>query len=379
MPNFTLQNPTDVARAGSTLSWSNIADVLDPTLYADTGPANPGVSADYLAIQIAAPSPPLGSLPATFTFSLRGYVYAAGTVPTWVVDDTVQLYTGGSLVGPNAAQNIRWQTFGTVRNWTISTSGITLSELNAGDVTIYLGFSAPGSDSQFVPEDWDITYTSSGNHNNDGVETAWTSGPGPFATTASSGVGSPASIYAQDSGTITATATYIGGGSAPLYVPVILTETLSASAYFRGHTSIPQPAGDGTLTFDGNLLAQSVPVPYVLNGSFGDSAFTSTQSKTEGDILLVVAGSGSYTDSVSALGNAAQSPATSGIGASSSVNLTVSITSPNPSTLYLDQATLAYVGGAGSGGGSGPGGGVNSGSMFNSKLNVFPPEASVIL
>jgi hypothetical protein len=288
---------------------------LDPALYASAGTFLPGDSADFLLIQVAAPSPSLGSLPSTVTFSLRGYESTSGAVATPVADDTIGLglATGGILTA-NAAQELWFGSAPGVRTWTISTAGITLAQLNAGQVYVYVGFTAiPGSSSAFSSSNWTV-------------------GVSPTSPQVVTG-----GLSLSSSEGMTASATWIGGGGAPSYVPLSLTAT--AIAY--GTSVFPVPLGytaSASLNNGlGDVASGTIQAPTYDGGP--PSSLEATGSLTV--FAKVSVGVGSYTVTETGSMNITMGPA--GEMSVLSFGLTASVVSPSAAELYLDQASLTYT------------------------------------
>lgn len=355
MVPLVLQTPTDVARASSTLAWASPSNVLSTSVYTTTGNYLPGIIADYLKVSIAAPSPPLGSLPTTLLLSLNGYLTTVGTFLCDVIDDVIQLGKTTPL-GTNAAQNLSWGGAPTVRQWNVPTDGITLADLNAGLIFVFLGFKAYPFDSHtYDSGNWTITYTASGQSDNNGTIVAWVSGPGPFT---SSGSGS-LPRFASANGTITPTATWIGGGSAPTYVPLSVRSQESATA-----SLVPAPGGTSSCTATvtdgfGNTDSEA--------GSTVDAELDTTR-KVRATVIGSVA---IYPLTVTSIASSiSSSPPVTGTPDRTSVNVTAAVANPDATILHLNSMTLS----AGSGTG---GGGPTIGHGISNQLQIWPQQAGL--
>jgi|GEM_PF-6509903 len=358
MPNFVIGTPEDVARSGSNKSWTAVTDVLDPVLYASAGTFLPGSSADYIILPIEAPSPPLGSLPSFVTLTLNGYETTVTPPSVWVVDDTISWYVAGGPVGSNAAQNLPFGSVASQRTWNISTAGISglLANINAGTAAIVLGFSSPGNSTTFESSNWSLSYSGVGSQNENGVVTAWSTPP-PYTVNIIEP--STTSATAGQSGQVSAHATWIGGGAAPPYVPLDVSNPMTAGA---------QETGGGGTNY------QTVTDVFGNTKSSTNSAITLRNSGYE--IGVVTSSVGTWTGTVYAYSTVATTSLTE-LSALAAVQFTAAVVQPTPTEIYLNQASLKYMGASD---GSGTGGGVPGKSFyFSPRITIFPPEAATTL
>ena len=161
---LTLSNATSVARTGSTDGWPGL-----PTIPASSGPYSPGDKSEYVRIKIAVPSP-LASLPAMLTVYITSDVDPNDYSGNVIIDDTVSLGNSSGPLGTNAASNLAVPIPSTIRSYDVPTDGITLVNLNAGNVYLWLGWKS-WLTSSYTLGTWSIAITPSSPVNAHGSKT----------------------------------------------------------------------------------------------------------------------------------------------------------------------------------------------------------------
>jgi hypothetical protein len=320
-----------VPRTGSTKGWASPANAIaSDDAYAQSGTYLPGDKSELLRIQIDAPSPPLGSLPAILQVEVELQMDPDTGLGTVVADDDVRLGTlAGGPAGTQKAITSAIPYNDTVWTYHVPTDGITLADLNAGAACLFLGYKAI-PETPVNPADWNVAVSGVGASVTDGAidgSTPW-AGSGPWAY--DSGNSGPVPSTGYSAGDATVTATYIGAGTAPAYVPLSTTVNLNAG-------------GAAVVSFPNNSL-----IDYVIDDGQGtsQSGTNVTSAKTSTTTVFrnnaVAGGVASQVLSVRAQSSVYGSVPAASARATGSVQVTGAIVNPDPSTMKIDSVSISY-------------------------------------
>jgi hypothetical protein len=308
--SIPLTSPTEVTRVGATDQWTGLGDGLPAT----STPYQPADKSWYVRLRLV-PSAPLPALPLLLDLEVDAS-YAPTATGTLIVDDVVQLGDSTAPTGSNHA--LLTAETGSAKTYSVSTAGITLADLNNGDVYLWLAWkSLP--ETAFDPADWTIDYLYDGDVVTDsGGTVPWALAPqGGVRSGNSAHASGPEVAEASSSGDVTVRATWIGVGTAPAYVPLSIHSKAS-------YTASGSPAG-GTAD----------------NGQ-GDAVVAGTSEGTHTHVVAVVAGVASTVISLFATGTGTAATMFDACGASAEIDVDATITDPDDSTLTLTSASLEY-------------------------------------
>jgi len=215
MPTLlTLSNATSVARTGSTDGWPGL-----PTIPATSSPYSPGDKSEYVRIKITVGSP-LASLPALLTVYITSDVDPNDYSGNVIIDDTVSLGDSSGPLGTNVGSNLPVSIASTVRSYNVPTDGITLVNLNAGNVYLWLGWKS-WLTSAYTVGTWSIGITPSSPVNAHGSKTQ---------TLATAFVVNPTYSPSPPAyGIFNITGTAQAGGASDVFNPTVYTGSVSVN------------------------------------------------------------------------------------------------------------------------------------------------------
>lgn len=311
MPDLAVSNPTSVARSGSTLAWSNLANsIASDNAYGTCSPFDPGDKSELIQIELDAPGVALLTLPSTIRVAVEMQVDPDDGTGTWIVDDLVKF--GTALDGPmgsNAAQTQPVGPSDTVRFYDVPTDAYVdfLTKLNAGDICLFLGYKAT-PDAPFDPLDWTVSVSPTSPRTTSG-------NTGPLALTTAYVV----------------TATWIGVGDAPPYVPLSLHSVCKAGVF----TFVGNPTWTGTASADNGI------------GDTDSGAISGAGSNfrlaDSTEVFVESVSGGVATKTATLVGSASvNTPDVNRCPVTILNTLTALVTDPEPSTLKVDSIVLSY-------------------------------------
>jgi hypothetical protein len=214
MPNLPLTSGAQVSRTGGTVGWSGLAGAVPYT----SATYEPGDKSQYARFKVA-PGSPLASLPAEIVVDITADFSPLNT-GTQIVDDTIEF---GDSTAPTGGNVALLEVVGGIRHYILSTSTITLADLNAGSVYLWLGYKAyPDT---YDPTDYAFAYGGVGLHNHNGAITSWAGAP-PFSTHVGV-ILTPPDVFAEETGTLVVTVT---GPDGPMYATVTVVTQADATS-----------------------------------------------------------------------------------------------------------------------------------------------------
>lgn len=321
---LTLSNPTEVLRgSGTEEAWSNLANcIASDNAYSTCGPFVAGDTGRYLRLNIDAPAPPLSALPTHLILRTEHSVDPDDGFEAWVVNDYIGIGDTSGILTANLADESRIPSSDTVWTYHIPTAGLSLADLNAGNLWVWYGSKAlPESATAYQAANWSLSYQTVGASVNAYEFTstgslAWGSSSDGASTTY------PGQISAQ--GTVTAVQTYVGAGSAPPYLIVLLAA--HARAIRSGGLGIVGNADNG---IGSTVSANSASVSGVNDDS------------SEKRIAYLVGNEARFPNPMSYQARTFEG---SGTPINGSARVTgVTIQAPSATTLKLDSVSLSYT------------------------------------
>lgn len=310
---FGPSSGVDQARSGATLAWTDPGNAVVGAGVASSGGYAPGLKSHWLKGSVFVPNVllPAEATLTALTLRIRHRSPLVSDVQCPVQLAAIDAYNGATLkysavggVVPTA-----WQDYDV--ELPLGDMDTDVSGVNAGDLSARIAYDAVPSDPDaFDPSNWSVVVSPSGS-----LSTA------------------PSIGSASISQTFTVTATYIGGGSAPTYVPLSLTGTASVLA-FHADSGSEEPGGGGGGTQDSAGTA-------VLNDGLGgvfSGGFVGDQEQVSTRKRMVAVSAGVATTTVAV---AASVSATLADTVEATVALTASVVSPD--TPHVEVESLALI------------------------------------